>query len=136
MGVVDLFEEISRLINKEGYDVFKLKMDHDAYTVNELKGVFYDPDCLTLFGLTEEYFHIKFKHKGRLMWTDNDERNPNEHEAWNAAIHWLKLKWDCIVDNDNYYEFMLSCGIPYHFEDSVKEEFISNRYDFTKNTNL
>lgn len=136
MNNIELSLDLKRMINSTGYCVVELPMDKQGYTDNKSKSVFINPDIVSVFALTEEYFHIKHHHSGRLIWTDNDERNPNEHEAWNSAINWLKKQWDVYVGTDNYYDFMISLGVPSTLEPNVKQEFGVIEYNFLKETHL
>ena len=136
MDKIELINNLKYMIAKENYGLVSLPLDIEGYTNNARSLVFINPDIVSIFALTEEYFHIKHHHSGRLIWTDNDERNPNEHEAWNSAINWLKKQWDIYVGTDNYYDFMISLEVPSTLEPNIKQEFGVIEYNFLKETHL
>ncbi|GAK31706.1 hypothetical protein WOSG25_140080 [Weissella oryzae SG25] len=120
----NIIDDIFKLIHSLNWEIEQAPLSSLPSLVDPIRKVLiYNPESITIFHLVEEYYHIKLEHSGRLLWTDNDERNPHEHEAWNEALSWLKRYWDMNEGGDNYLKFMEYFGVPYSLETSVIEEF-------------
>ncbi|GAK31866.1 hypothetical protein WOSG25_180170 [Weissella oryzae SG25] len=119
----DIINDLCKMLKQHGYVLAIVNIQTEAYTDPVLPFVYFSKENGSIFALAEEYFHIENEHSGRLLWTDNDERNPHEHEAWNEALSWLKRYWNMNEGGDNYLKFMEYFGVPYSLETSVIEEF-------------
>lgn len=115
----DLLTQIERL----DYDYVKLNITLPAMINWQRKVVIYNPNLVTPYYLLHEIIHIEHHHHRRLLsFNGNDERNPNERDAENEAIHRLMKVHLQTGGSFNYVNFMDMYGVPAHLEQSVIAE--------------
>ena len=118
-----MIKELLNDINDLEYSCIALPISLPAVTNWERKLVIYNPDSVTPYYLKHEIIHIKERHHSRLCaFIGNDERNPNESDAENKAIHELMKHHIDTGGRFNYVDFMLIYGVPAHLEQSVITE--------------
>ena len=118
-----MIKELLNDINDLEYSCIALPISLPAVTNWERKLVIYNPDSVTPYYLKHEIIHIKERHHSRLFaFYGNDERNPNERDAENKAIHELMKHHIDTGGRFNYVDFMLIYGVPAHLEQSVITE--------------
>ncbi|MBA5933561.1 hypothetical protein [Weissella confusa] len=118
-----MIKELLNDINDLEYSCIALPISLPAVTNWERKLVIYNPDSVTPYYLKHEIIHIKERHHSRLFaFNGNDERNPNERDAENKAIHELMKHHIDTGGRFNYVDFMLIYGVPAHLEQSVITE--------------
>lgn len=118
-----MIEDLLSRIESLDYDHVSLQISLPA-TVNwQRKLVIYNPNLVTPYYLMHEIIHIEHQHHHRLLsFNGNDERNPNERDAENEAIHRLMKVHMQTGGNFNYVSFMNMYGVPAHLEQSVIAE--------------
>lgn len=118
-----MIEELLNEINSLDFDYVPLPISLPAAMNWNRKIVVYNPDTVTPYYLKHEIIHIKERHQRRLtVFNGNDERNPNERDAADEAIHELMKHHLSLNGRFNYIDFMNIYGVPCHLEQSVIAE--------------
>lgn len=116
-----IMADILKNIRSLDYDIEKLPITNlSATTNNQRKVIIYNPDSVTLFEITEEYFHALKKHH-RLY--DYDVLNKDESEAHSLALKYLFAKWCKYVGVNDWLQFSEAMGVPSEHYETVIEMF-------------
>ncbi len=118
-----IIEDILKSIRRLGFSIEEAPLPYlHATTHSDAKVVIYNRQTVTLFELTEELIHARYKHKRRQK--EYDVRNPDEGDAHHLALLFLLDCWKCYDGSKNWLTFMTVTG--------TSEEFESDVVDFLK----
>lgn len=118
-------DDIIKQINAIGF-TYEETLDIHLHAVTFVSShvIFANPDLVTLYELSEEYFHARLSHKRQHK--EYDVRNPDEREAHNLALTYLINRWVYYDGSNNWLTFTAVTGVPYEFEQKIIEEFQIN----------
>ncbi|QIL49898.1 hypothetical protein G7084_00290 [Weissella coleopterorum] len=118
-----IWEDVTKLIKNISFDLVNLPMNKPAYTDPSNDIIFYNESTISIYSITEEYFHALLKHQRR--YDQYDFLNPAEHEAHDLALKYLYKEWDKYDLPSDYLRFTEAMNPPYHLCNKIEDHFTS-----------
>lgn len=118
-----IWEDVTTLIDKISFSMVELPISKPAYTDPSSDTIFYNKSLISLYSITEEYFHALLDHHRK--YEEYDFLNPDEHEAHDLALDYLYDEWDKYDLPPNYLRFTEALKTPSHLNNRIEKHFTS-----------
>lgn len=130
-----IIEDILKSIRQLGFSIEEAPLPYlHATTNSEAKVVIYNKQTVTLFELTEELIHARYRHKRRRQ--EYDVRNPDETDAHQVALQFLLNRWNYYGGSKNWLTFITVTGTPSDFEAEICESFNAEKHIATNSVSF
>lgn len=117
-----IWEDITTLIDNISFNMVDLPISKPAYTDPSSNTIFYNKTLISLYSITEEYFHALLEHHRK--YEEYDFLNPNEREAHELALNYLYNEWDKYDLPSDYSRFIDAIKPPFHLHSKIENHFI------------